>query len=473
MRRLVIALILLSLTAPIFGAQAQAGAFEPTPCPRSMPYNVTCGSLTVPEDRSDPASRTITIAAAIYHTGSRLPAEPILFLDGGPGSRTLDAWSHGVDPLVILAGRSRDVVIFDQRGMGYSDPALTCPEQGDADNANWLIECRDRLTAGGVQLDAYTTRENAADAADLMRALGFKSYNVWGGSYGSSLALALLRDHPEGIRSIFLSALQPPDLQASLVPGLLRTIDLLDAQCAADAACSAAFPGSLRQKLVAIVTRLDAAPVSMDVDGAVQTLTSASVISGLGQLLKDTYGLANAPALIEALYAEQYDLVIPYAAALAPSADYFKTNPTGAYYSMRCTDSALATSPAAMNAALALVDPVIAEYARQTTASLIADCETWGAHVPTDAEKALPVSDVPVLIMNGEFDPYSSPEAVAEVLATLPDGQSYWVRGYGHGFNQDSCAQHIYGAFTDDPTAPLDTSCLETIAPLHFVIPAT
>ena len=473
MRKLVAALILLGLTAPIFSAEGQDATFEATPCPRSMPYNVTCGSLTVPEDRSNPASRTITITAAIYHTGSRLPAEPILFLDGGPGSRTLDAWSHGVDPLVALAGRNRDVVIFDQRGMGYSDPALTCPEQGDADNADWLIACRDRLTAEGVKLDAYTTRENAADAADLMRALGFESYNVWGGSYGSSLALALLRDHPEGIRSVFLSALQPSDLQASLAPGLLRTIDLLDAQCAADAACSAAFPGSLHEKLVAIVTRLDAAPVSMDVAGATQTLTSASVISGLAQLLKDTYGLANAPALIEALYAEQYNVVIPYAASLTPSADYYQTNPTGAYYSIRCTDSALATSPEAMNAALAPVDLGIAEYARQSTASLIAECETWGAHVPTDAEKALPVSDVPVLIMNGEFDPYSSPEAVTAVLAGLPNGQGYWVRGYGHGFNQNVCAERIYSAFTDDPTAPLDTSCLETIAPLHFVIPAS
>ncbi len=472
MRTLVLLLTLLGLTAPIFSAQAQDATFEATPCPRSMPYNVTCGSLTVPEDRSDPASRTITIAAAIYHTGSRQPAEPILFLDGGPGSRTLDAWSHGVDPLVSLAGRNRDVVIFDQRGMGYSDPALTCPEQGDAENVNWLAQCRDRLTAAGVQLDAYTTQENASDAADLMQALGFDTYNVWGGSYGSSLALALLRDHPAGIRSVFLSALQPPDLQASLAPGLLRTIDLLDTQCAADAACSAAFPGSLHEKVVAIVEQLDTAPVSMDAAGVSQTLTSVSVLSGLGQLLKDTYGLANAPALIEALYQQQYEVVIPYAASLAPSADYFQTNPTGAYYSIRCTDSALATSPAAMDAALAAVDPAIAEYARQSTASLIADCEAWGAHVPTAGEKALPVSDVPVLIMNGEFDPYSSPDAMAQVLAVLPNGHGYWVRGYGHGFNQNICAERIYAAFTDDPTAPLDTSCLADVAPLRFVIPA-
>ena len=421
MRTLVLLIALLGLTVSIYGAQAQdTAAFASTPCPRSMPYNVTCGTLTVPEDRSVPASRTITITAAIYHTGTRLPAEPILFLDGGPGSRTLDAWSNGIDPLVILAGRNRDIVIFDQRGMGYSDPALTCPEQGDADNADWLVQCRDRLTAEGVKLDAYTTRENAADAADLMRALGFKSYNVWGGSYGSSLALALLRDHPEGIRSVFLSALQPPDLQASLAPGLMRTIDLIDAQCAADAACSVAYPGSLHEKLVAIVRQLDAAPVSMEVDGTMQTLTSASVISGLGQLLKDTDGLASTPALIEALYAQQYAVVIPYAAKLTLNADYYQRNPTGAFYSMRCSDSILATTPEAMNAALAMVDPVIADIFRAQTATQIADCQTWGAHVPTDAERALPVSDVPVLILNGEFDPYSSPEAVAACWRGCP-----------------------------------------------------
>jgi pimeloyl-ACP methyl ester carboxylesterase len=138
---------------------------------------------------------------------------------------------------------------------------------------------------------------------------------------------------------------------------------------------------------------------------------------------------------------------------------------------MRCTDSILATTPDQLEAALATIEPAFRDSFRQGTAFQVSQCQTWGAHVPTAAEMALPVSDVPVLIMNGEFDPYSSPEAVATTLETLPNGHAYWIPGYGHGFNSNSCAQDIYGAFIDDPAAEPDSACIATIPPLQFNIP--
>jgi pimeloyl-ACP methyl ester carboxylesterase len=446
--------------------------FEPAPCPRTMPSNVDCGYLTVPEDRTNPSSATIRVAVAIFRTSAREPApDPLLFLDGGPGSRTLDAWSAGLDRLIVRVGNDRDIIIFDQRGMGYSEPALTCPEQSEHHSDDWLRHCHDRLVQSGVSLAAYTTRENARDAADLMKTLGYTSYNVWGGSYGSSLALALLRDHPEGIRSVILTALQPTQvsLQELLAPMFQRSFDLVAEQCAADATCSAAFPGDMRAKLDTIITHLDEAPFQVDVDGQIQSLTGSVLIDGLSEILKYSDYLPGIPALIDALYSEDYSVVLPYAQAL--SVPVSPNNPIGAVWSIRCTDSALAVTPEQFEARLENVDPVFREHFRRKYQSDLSTCQMWGSHIPTDAELAPAVSDVPVLILNGEFDPFSSPENVNVTLATLSNGHAFWFPGYGHGVNIDVCAQRIFHDFVTNPDQTPDSTCISDIPHLRFQVP--
>ena len=70
--------------------------------------------------------------------------------------------------------------------------------------------CRDRLASAGYDLSAYNTTENTADIADLRVALNIDNWHAYSVSYGSDLALQLLRDHPEGIRSVVLDSLLPP-----------------------------------------------------------------------------------------------------------------------------------------------------------------------------------------------------------------------------------------------------------------------
>ena len=104
--------------------------------------------------------------------------------------------------------------------------------------------CRDRLAGRGYDLAAYNTVENAADINELRIALGIAEWNVYGVSYGSDLALQLLRDHPEGIRSLVLDSLVPP--QVNLIEGFWPNAAegyraLFDA-CAAQPACAGAYP---------------------------------------------------------------------------------------------------------------------------------------------------------------------------------------------------------------------------------------
>ena len=90
---------------------------------------VDCGYLTVPEDRSQPDGPTIRLHVAIFRSYSDNPApDPIVYLAGGPGEHALEVASLTFNQRFAPFLADRDFIIFDQRGVGYSEPALDCQE---------------------------------------------------------------------------------------------------------------------------------------------------------------------------------------------------------------------------------------------------------------------------------------------------------------------------------------------------------
>ena len=107
----------------------------------------------------------------------------------------------------------REVIFVDQRGTHHADPCLGCrggisssydavslpfAAESTAADAAAIQECRDQLAATGVDLAAYNSAENAADIADLRVAMGIDTWNVYGVSYGSKLALVRPARSPAG-----------------------------------------------------------------------------------------------------------------------------------------------------------------------------------------------------------------------------------------------------------------------------------
>lgn len=462
--------VLIALFVSIARAQ-DLPTFEPVPCPRSFASPAECGYVTVPENRSNPGARTVQLSVAIFRAESLSPApDPVLFLDGGPGARTLDSFGGGLGSFLTAVNQHRDVIIFDYRGIGYSQPNLNCPEAGQSDD--WLQQCHNRLVSEGIDLKLYTTRDNAADAADIITALGLNSYNVWGGSYGSSVAQALLRDHPERIRSVVITAVQPPsaDLQADIPRLFNRTIDLIDEQCAADEACSEAFPGDMSEKLIEVIKALEANPVTFEYGDEMLTVDAGMVLSGMAELLKDQNNLPSVPLLVDALYTQNYDVVMPYALAIN-AASLEDTTDDGAWYSMRCTDSVLATTPQKVEAALAAVDSAYHDFYMKKVHEQIEACTLWGARVPTPADTAPAVSDIPVLLMIGQFDPYSSPQWINNVTEYLPNNTRVILPALGHYVTPSTCATNIFRQFVLAPDTAPDTTCVLGMRPLTFQTP--
>ncbi|MFZ1070314.1 MAG: alpha/beta fold hydrolase, partial [Methyloceanibacter sp.] len=263
-----ILLLALLLASPTVARAAQAAEgtatvprFEPAPCPKLQGAETlaqaNCFYLVVPENHSRPAGRTIRLMVAKYPARSpEKRPDPVVYLAGGPG----DIAPLEVNGLIAADFiRDRDVYVVSQRGTMFSEPALTCAASDDFSRELLGLRfyseatkrahlaateaCHRELAATGADLSAYNSTESAADFADLRKVLGFDAWNVYGTSYGSYLAQTLMRDHPDGIRSVVLDSVLPTTYTVAANWQNARDgFGNIFQACAAEPACNASHP---------------------------------------------------------------------------------------------------------------------------------------------------------------------------------------------------------------------------------------
>jgi pimeloyl-ACP methyl ester carboxylesterase len=454
----------------------------------------SCGYLTVPENRARPDGPTIRIAVARIPAASPSPRpDPIVWLTGGPGGTAIATAN-----LTVAKGvnADRDVIFVDQRGTLHAQPSLVCPEidafQRDAlglsatDPATAeksdaaTRACRDRLAGQGIDLAAYDTTQNAADIAELRVALGIEQWNVRGVSYGSDLALQLLRDHPQGIRSVVLDSVVPPQLNLidGLWPNAATGYQALFDACAAQPPCAGAFP-NLHTEFTATVRRLDEQPLTAPVTDPAGGAAIPVVIDGyklanlLNVLALNPGSLPNAPAILHALAAGD---PAPAANALLQTLSPPGLNGFGLQFGVVCREHTAFTNPAAMQAEAKralpdLPDRVLA--APPQVPRIFPDCGIWNTGRANPAAGQPTSSDVPVLLLGGTLDGITPPGWAETAAASLTNSKVLLFPGAGHDVIQwNNCAVPVMLSFLDDPIGDYDTSCVEQLAVPPFATPA-
>ena len=450
-------------------AQRNMPRFEPTPCPFSIPLGeaIQCGYLSVPEDRAAPDGPTIRLGVALLKSYSSAPhPDPFLQLNGGPGGAVVEklpAYLSNYRPLL----ETRDVILYDQRGVGWSQPALDCPELAEAGNTvSAYLACRDRWLAQGVDLAAYSTAANVADARDLWQALGYTQVNLYGVSYGAILAQHIARAYPESIRSVVLDS--PYPLETNLFAdgaGNYRTyLEHLFARCAADWTCRAAYP-ALPDAYRQTFERLRQAPVTL---AAVNPATGSPVTLALDEttlvetIFRSSY--REVPALIYDMREGDYSAFLKL-----KRADWqTPAGPAAAVRaSVRCSDAVLRVTPAQLAEALPDAEAMAWRKAYlNANAFALQLCDQWPTSTSAP-ETSLPgVSSVPTLILTGEYDA-GIPPAYDEKLG-LAFSRSFIYRAPGvmHGVlaGGGACASSLLLSFLEHPTQPPDTRCLAASA---------
>ena len=265
-------------------AQEVVPRFEPAACPFEGAENrddVRCGYLVVRENRGLPDGRTLRLAVSVLKSpGSDPQPDPLVFLSGGPGGPSVEySMARLESPFWNRYREKRDLVFFDQRGTGYSDPEF-CQELNFSlstsafrglsatDRKAFVIEavdaCRKKMLAKGIDFAFYNTITSAQDLDDLRQALGHEQWNLFGGSYGTRLALTAMRDTTVGIRSVVLDSTWPPNAPiADSKERLMDSLNLAFGQCAANADCRAAFP-ALRQDFFSALDDFEANPMILE-----------------------------------------------------------------------------------------------------------------------------------------------------------------------------------------------------------------
>src|SRR5256884_8424987 len=206
--------------------QVTTANFRSAPCPFPVGSGIVegktlkCGYVTVPESRSNPKEGMVQLAVAIFKSPNvQNDPNPVVRLEGGPGGPSLDNWARYITSANYATFVfNHDLIMFDQRGTGYSTPSLKCPEtlQNQFETLDKhlsatdferlqlqaLRACHDRLVRSGVDLNTFNALENAADVHDLILALGYKQANLYGVSYGTRLALTTMRLFPSVVRGV-------------------------------------------------------------------------------------------------------------------------------------------------------------------------------------------------------------------------------------------------------------------------------
>lgn len=491
---IVLACLLALLFAPTPAAaqgETSVPRFEPGPCPVQFAgYDVQCGDLIVSLRHEDPSGPTIRLALAIFHsTGDNPEPDPVIQLSGGPGAHTLDAFSGGLGPYFNALLDQRDVILFDQRGMGYSEPALECAEvlafSPDSDTfgpnifaSSFTLEaaeaCYHRLTADGIDVTAFNTVESAGDVAAICAALGYDAVNLYSGSYGTTLAMAVMRHHPANIRSVVLEGVTPPqiDLMASFAPAFEQSIGRVFAACAADTDCSSMFP-NVEAMFYEVLERLSANPVTVEVAHPITgrmvtvTINDNDFIICMQQVLYSQDMIALVPLLIAGVHMDPIACLAPMVQWLLVSGG----SSQGAHIAMRCADDVSTTTPDIWRESVAGVHPALQGYFSSEIDRWYAVCDAWGIPEPDPVENTPVESDIPTLVMTGEFDPVTPPEWEPLAAETLPNSYVYIFPASGHGVYASPCMVSVVTSFVTDPDQEPDASCVATMQTVDFILP--
>jgi pimeloyl-ACP methyl ester carboxylesterase len=468
-----------------------AASFQTTPCPHpniagfpdlDFQSGVQCGYLTVLENRAKPDGRRIRIFVMRAPAVSATPRpDPIVYLSGGPGG----AGSFEVAFMVKHGlNADREVIFVDQRGTHRADPLLACPEwerflydsvsvpfaaeSTTATDSATIQACHDRLAATGVDLAAYNSTENAADIADLRVALGIDTWNVYGVSYGSRLALTVLRDHPEGIRSVVLDSVSPAtnNIVEKWWSAPASSFKAIFAACAAQPACAAAYP-TLEADFTATVNRLDTRPAITqvkDASGSTVTVNVDGFALAYTVIMASERGDASGvPKMIADMARGDPGAVAAAYLALRGPSNFVGLGGMGLALTVFCAESANLTTEAATlakaKAALpGFPDRVLRVQPKQ--GRLFTECPIWNVGKAAPSVTAPTVSEVPVLILEGAFDAATAPEWVQLITPNLKKSQVVSFPFTGHSvLGKSACAPSIMAAFLDNPTKPVDQTC--------------
>jgi pimeloyl-ACP methyl ester carboxylesterase len=372
------------------------------------------------------------------------------------------------------------MIIFEQRGTKYAQPALECPEVDDANIASAKAgssrpaarkdeiaaasKCYRRLRREGIDLGAYNSAESAADIEDLRRVLKVNKINLYGVSYGARLMLDVMRYFPAGVRSVVLESTLPPELNYDEVgvDGVVRSLNEMFDACHRDGNCAAAYP-DLENEFYAVVAGLNSKPLMVPTKASGSETAIDIRLDGFDFLnwIVD-YLFSNEPAAtVEAPYVihQAFDgkfvpLFKRYAADKLNGSFYS----WGMRYSVWCSEEFPFENMAAVRAQSNKY-PALKGFEVMALPDV---CRVWKVRRSPSMAARPVTSTIPALVLAAQYDAYTTPEWGRQTAKRLKNSFFFEVPWAGHGpaFSVP-CVSNMIAEFIEKPTVAPASDCIE------------
>ena len=435
------------------------------------------GFLIVKESAHTNNTRTISLPVVIIKgkQSQNIPNRaPILRLAGGPGISGLNAAAYpGAYPWTSY----RDFIVVGQRGTQHAKPALNCPEylkareaiNSDAKKeAEAAMICRSRYESLGIDLSAYNTMASARDIDALRKTLNIEKFSLYGGSYGTRVALTYAREFPDKVASMVLDSPLPHTVRfddENPQNFRLALEDIADV-CAKDDACANAFP-DLIQRFKEKLSTAALTPWKIELQNEeIRSMTDADLVSLLNP--SSPSNVVTIPQTMDMIARGDEQALLP----LLSNKPRVIAFAWGLRLSVWCSESLPYSSRAKFEPGKNFASLDGAVIAPEI-------CGIWDVPKRPLKEKQATVSSIPTLVIAGQFDHLTPPAWGKKVVSTLKNSHLVTIPYGGHvetnNWQGDGCAMKIADAFFRDEQKFLDnpmysSKCIEMRSPPAFAL---
>ncbi|HEX3250084.1 MAG TPA: alpha/beta hydrolase [Pyrinomonadaceae bacterium] len=440
-----------------------------------------CGTLEVYEDRAARKGRKINLKIIVLPaTSAQREPDPLFYFAGGPGSAATEDAS-GIAQAFAKIREHRDLVFVDQRGTGGSNP-LNCEFFNANDPQSYLgyyfplddvRKCRTQLESN-ADLKLYTTTIAMDDIDDARAALGYERINLFGGSYGTRAALTYLKRHPQHVRTATLHGVSPTHhfMPSDFPQQTERALQGVLSECVADQECNKAFP-NVKAEAQAVLAQLIKGPIEVEIEkphssDRVKVKLSRDVAAeAIRYMLYSPVPASRVPLIIH--LAAQGNFAPLTRAAIQFRQNIVATGSNGMYLSVTCAEDLPWIKPGEGERMAA--NTFLGDYRLRQQREA---CALWPrATIEPDYSQAVR-SDVPALILTGEWDPVTPPSNGENAAKALKNSLHIVVPHGAHGFGGlegIECVDNIVAEFIERGTTKgIDMSCVQNIRRKGFAM---
>lgn len=443
--------------------------------------NISCYLIPVLRNSVKPTDGKFLLAVALVPAINKSTESPLIYLHGGPGIATLENVPRYLKSETWkLLRENRSLVFFDYRGTGFSEPDL-CPELKDSliayrkrDTSSAAIKsyeitlyekCRTDLLKNKIDISDFNSSQLADDVESIRKSLDIDSINIYGVSYGTTVALNLVRNHPVNIRSMVLDSPYPPN-----APWLdfIRPFDLcfkvIEQRLKEDTITYDKFR-SLRNDFKNAVNRLNINPVKIGADSVSSAFTGNDFAWTVWSAMLNPKTIPLVPLAIHEAGNGNDSMLTNWVNAFNDPNSFGEfSQPQN--HAVSCYES----RPGKYEDTK---EYLLANYPDFSSFYVDFEGELCNAWQPKSAkpEYFLPVkSNVPSLILSGEFDPVCPPLFGKISARTLSNSIFINVPSASHAaIHADDCLRQTVNNFLSVPSGKLDVSCIDNRPKLNFI----